>query len=250
MNGIPILAFHAIEAGPAPLCIHPDGFRRQVEILADHGVTDISLAELVAALATGAPWPERRVAFTFDDAYASVADHALPILAASGFRATVFAVTGVLGAANDWDPPAPGGGLRVMSRSTLADLRSEGWEIGSHTHSHRSLVGLDDVAVLAEMATADADLEELLGTPISWFAYPYGHHDDRIRRLAAGRYRAAVATGARLVKPGADRSRLPRIEAWYLRRPTTLAHLHDRTGASYLAARRALRAVRSGARRG
>ncbi len=250
MSAVPILAFHSVERGPAPLCIDPDTFGEQVDALVARGVRDITLREVINHLADGTPIPDRRVAFTFDDAYAGVADHALPILHAAGFRATVFAVSGRLGATNDWDPPSRGGGLRIMGPTELADLHGQGWEIGSHTRHHSSLPALDDAGVLAEMQGADADLEDLLGAPVSWLAYPYGHHDARVRRLAAQRYDGAVATGAAMVSSGSDRYSLPRVEAWYLRRPITLTHLHDRRGAAYLAARRAIRGLRAGGRRG
>lgn len=250
MIGVPVLAFHAVEHGPGPLCIDPDSFQRQVDVLVSSDLRSVSLSELVACIGRGRPFPPRAVAFTFDDAYASVHEHALPILSRAGFSATVFAVPGVLGGTNTWDPAPASGALRIMGPAALVELHAAGWAIGGHTQTHRSLTALDDVTALDEMARADAALADLLGHAVSLFAYPFGHHDARIRLLAGARYSACVTTGARLASPRSDLTALPRVEAWYVRRPGLLGHLHDQRGAAYLAVRRVLRAVRVGGHRG
>jgi peptidoglycan/xylan/chitin deacetylase (PgdA/CDA1 family) len=246
VTGVPVLAFHAVERGPGPLCIDPDTFRRQVDALVSSGVQSISLGELVDCIGAGRQIPLRAAVITFDDAYASVHEQALPILAQAGIRATVFAVPGVLGSRNTWDPPASTGALRIMGPAALVELRDAGWEIGAHTQTHRSLPELDDNEVQDEMARADAALEDLVGDPVAFFAYPFGHHDARTRRLAGARYRACVTAGAEMVQPDSDLTALPRVEAWYLRRPGLLRHLHGRRGSAYLALRRALRTAGRG----
>ncbi|MGH9190241.1 MAG: polysaccharide deacetylase family protein, partial [Acidimicrobiales bacterium] len=130
-----ILAFHAVEDGPAPLSIPPAAFERQVGALADMGAVVLTAGELVEALRTGADLADPAVAFTFDDGYESVHRVALPVLAAHGYRATVLPVTGRLGATSDWS--ADGGSLRLLSATQLAELAAAGWEVGGHTHTHR-----------------------------------------------------------------------------------------------------------------
>jgi peptidoglycan/xylan/chitin deacetylase (PgdA/CDA1 family) len=84
------LVYHRIDAEPRAATVVPavsaDLFRRHVEALAD--VADIvSLEELLGDLRRrGRP----RVALTFDDDFVSHADHALPVLASAGLRATFF----------------------------------------------------------------------------------------------------------------------------------------------------------------
>jgi peptidoglycan/xylan/chitin deacetylase (PgdA/CDA1 family) len=69
----------------------PAQFRRQMELLAQHG-TPIGMDELVAAL-DGAPLPKNPVMVTFDDGYRSCHDVVLPILQSVGLRATFFVAT-------------------------------------------------------------------------------------------------------------------------------------------------------------
>ena len=45
----------------------------------------------------------RRFLLTFDDGYASLAEHAYPVLADLGFTATTFLITDYIGKTNTWD---------------------------------------------------------------------------------------------------------------------------------------------------
>lgn len=69
----------------------PAQFRRQMELLARY-CTPIGIDELIRAF-EGAPLPKNPVMVTFDDAYRSCHDVALPILRAVGMRATFFVPT-------------------------------------------------------------------------------------------------------------------------------------------------------------
>lgn len=67
--------------------------------------------------------------------------------------------------------------LRTMARSPAV-------RIGDHTDHHLSLPIHSDAEVLASLKNSGLWLAEHLGArPVS-LAYPYGHHDDRIVRLA------------------------------------------------------------------
>lgn len=242
---VAVLAFHAIQDGPAPLCIPVERFARIVDDVRRSGAVALTLGAAADALAGRAPMPRRGVVFTFDDAYASVHLHAWPVLAAVGWPATVFQVAGAVGGVNHWDPPgSAAGGRRLLDAAQLRDLRRAGWEIGGHTWSHRSLPGLAPATVAEELDAADEHLASLLGERPSVFAYPYGAHDATTRAAARDRYRACVTVGASLASPGCPPDAIPRVEGWYLRPPGVARHLFDAAGRAYLSARRVARAVR------
>lgn len=241
---VPVLAFHAIQPGPGPLRIDPHTFRRVVDALASSGATGVTAATAGRILAGEVESPARPVAFTFDDGYASVHDEAWPILRAVGWPATVFPVTSALGRRNDWDGPG-NHDLRILDRAQLLALHDGGWEIGGHTHTHRSLPALTQGDVVAEVEQADAALAELLGAAPVSFAYPYGHHDRTSRSVAGDRYRWSWTIGAERATSAHEPSRLPRVEAWYVRNPRVGRHLHDAAGTAWLTARRAVRAARA-----
>ena len=91
---------------------------------------------------------EGLVGLTFDDGYSEVLQHAVPVLKDHGFSATVFAVTGVLGGENVWDPPPR---RKLMTEEDLQDLAACGFEVGSHTVSHVRLAALDPGQLRSEV---------------------------------------------------------------------------------------------------
>ena len=91
-----VLTYHAIAQGRSPLVVEPALFARHVECLVEAGAVSITVSELAAALREGT-LHDRSVAITFDDGFASVAEHAAPALSSRGLRATVFAVSGHVG---------------------------------------------------------------------------------------------------------------------------------------------------------
>lgn len=241
---IPVLAFHAIERGPGPLRIRPDVFAGFVEALAEAGATAITARQAGLVLEGIDPGPPRPVVFTFDDGYRSVHHAARPILKSVGWVGTVFPVTAALGGPNTWDG-ASGSDLELMSAAELVDLHSMGWEVGGHTHRHPSLPRLAPEEIDEELRRADEALEALVGSAPESFAYPYGHHDETSRSMAARRYRWCWTIGAERATPTDARDSLPRIEGWYARRRQLARHLHDPIGTLWLGARRMGRTVRS-----
>src|SRR5262249_34794123 len=126
-----VLTYHAIEAGPPPLCIEPAALEEHLEVIGESGVEPVSLTELAGRRRQAAGEP--CVALTFDDGFASVADAAAPMLAARGIPATIFCVAGHLGGRNDFatDPPSTPK-RRLATDEQLAGLDGNGLEVGSH----------------------------------------------------------------------------------------------------------------------
>ncbi len=250
MNGVLVLTYHAVEEGPPPLCLDPRTFRAHVEAVAESGVPVLTVSELAAALRAGA-LPERAVALTFDDGFASVARVAAPLLLERGLKATVFCVAGRLGGMNDWPTqPARAPRRALAGAAELADLARGGFEIGSHGMEHTPLAPAAGETLRREIAGSRRALEEAVGAPVASFAYPYGLlPGDEGRRLVAGEYTAACAGGLRPATASADPFALPRVDAHYLRRPERLRAALEGSATAYLAARRigarARRAVRA-----
>lgn len=74
-------------------------------------------------------------------------------------------------------------------------MLANGMEVGSHTVSHTRMTELDDMNLMRELAHSKATLEDLLGSPVDSFAYPYGDWDTRCAEAVqqAG-YSAACTT--------------------------------------------------------
>jgi peptidoglycan/xylan/chitin deacetylase (PgdA/CDA1 family) len=211
-----ILTYHGIEPGPAPLFLEPALFREHLDVLGDSGATPVSLDRL-----RDEDLPERAVALTFDDGFLSVADEAAPLLVERGLTATVFCVAGHAGGLNDW-PTQP---RRVRRRPLaggrqLAELAAAGLEVGSHGTEHVSLARVSEATARREVVDSRRTLEDAVGVPVRWFAYPYGAvPNEGARRLVEETYVGACGAGTRAARPGADRFALPRVDAHYLRDP-------------------------------
>jgi peptidoglycan/xylan/chitin deacetylase (PgdA/CDA1 family) len=60
----------------------------------------------------------------------------------------------------------------------LKYLSRTGFEIGSHTRSHFNCGSTDRAALEREIAGSKADLEQQLGQPVEYFAFPWGQPEN------------------------------------------------------------------------
>ena len=238
-----VLVYHAIEPGPAPLCVEPSLFREHLDVIAEAPVRAVGLDQLADQLEAGGP-VEPSVAITFDDGFASMVEQAAPMLAERDLPATVFCVAGHLGGLSDWaTAPASAPRLRLAGAPELRDLAAGGVEVGSHGMSHLPLSRADE-ALEREIVESRASLEEATGAAVHWFAHPYGSLPGaRGRALIERTYSGAVTSENRAADAGSDRWRIPRVDVHYLRRPALLRRTLE-GGGSYLAVRRAGARVR------
>jgi peptidoglycan/xylan/chitin deacetylase (PgdA/CDA1 family) len=194
---VPILMYHYVGSPPTaedhPYYVTPEVFREQLDLLRSEGCTTVDLIHLADHLEDGRPLPPRPVVLTFDDGHASFYEMAAATLTRAGFTATLFAITGRVG--------APG----YCTWDQLREVERAGHRVGSHTHSHPILTRLDDAATTEELTRPRMILADELGHPVDILAYRGGHHDDRVVALtrAAG-YRCAVTTRPGLNGPGVD----------------------------------------------
>jgi peptidoglycan/xylan/chitin deacetylase (PgdA/CDA1 family) len=197
-------------------------------------------------------------AVTFDDAYAGVFEHAVPILRALAVPATVFVVARAVGrSAGFWwdqaeivetassgerhrrlselrgDSDAILAGRRSLDRGlppwyrpadwkTIRARTGDGIDIGAHSTTHRSLPTLTDDELDHEIVESRAIIREATGVTPDFFAYPYGHWNSRVRdRVRAAGYVAALTLDTGLNANPADR--------WSLRRVNVPARISDAT---------------------
>ncbi len=115
-------------------------------------------------------------AITFDDAFASVLDNAIPVLAARKIPCIVFVPTGYMGRSPGWEHEAyfPECNEVVASTEQLLELSPELVTIGSHTVMHSNLVNRQDKVVEKEMRESKEQLETLLEREVHLLAFPYG----------------------------------------------------------------------------
>ena len=221
-----ILMYHSISSerpDPWDLCVAPDRFAAQAQLLADR-FRVVSLTELRLAQTAGEPLG-RAVAITFDDGYRDNLLAAKPILEEHGLPATVFVTTGYLDSDRDfwWDEleafcaaagvasrelwqelqamtheeraerldalwasihtPRPARSL-PLSAAELVRLAEGGLvALGAHTVTHPHLSSLPVPTQRHEIEASKACLNDLAGRPVLDFSYPHGDFSPETRAL-------------------------------------------------------------------
>jgi peptidoglycan/xylan/chitin deacetylase (PgdA/CDA1 family) len=200
---VPILMYHRIDllrptlpAITRSLTVDPNDFAAQMRWLHSHGFHTISQRQLFDALERGDKLPTKPIMLTFDDGYRDVFGKAMPILIRLNMRATAYVITSRISG------PDPS----FLTWGRLRALEHHDFDIGSHTVHHLELTMLPNAEALRELTQSRRALEQHLGHPVQWFAYPAGAFNARAAALVreAG-YVLAVTT-----QPGAlQNARMP-----------------------------------------
>ena len=178
---LPVLLYHHI--GPArsgtfpELTVSSEKFDRQMRWLARWGYVGIRPSDWLRWLREGNGLPEKAVLISFDDGYADLTEHALPVLRRLGFGAVVFVVTGQVGGTNTWDEAQGSATHRLMTADQIRYWATQGIEFGAHSRTHVDLTTLPPNELSEEILGSRNDLIKLLGSPVSSFAYPYGTYN-------------------------------------------------------------------------
>jgi len=161
---VPILLYHRIDVSPigSRYYVTPEKFEEQIKLLRDWEYTSITTQMLVEAITHGYPLPPRPVILTFDDGNLDNYNSAFPIMQKYGFTGVLYIVEGFVGA----------GGY--MNAEQIVEMYNAGWEIGSHSVTHRDLNSLDPASQRYEIVESRERLQAKLGVPVMTFAYPFG----------------------------------------------------------------------------
>jgi peptidoglycan/xylan/chitin deacetylase (PgdA/CDA1 family) len=184
--GIAVLVYHRVssEGGKGDAETIPlDRFRAQMAYLAAKGYSTISVQDLVEVLEGIRNAPPKAVVITFDDAWAS-AQPALDVIRERGFKASLFIPSGVL---------VEGENMRWSDLQGLGTFPN--FEFGSHSLTHPCRPSLVDWVenrvpgkgipeVKLELTQSRNDIEQKLGRPVRYFAWPCGIFNNHLIGLA------------------------------------------------------------------
>jgi peptidoglycan/xylan/chitin deacetylase (PgdA/CDA1 family) len=209
-QGLPILTYHKIDRRPAAakwrsLYLSPRRFAQQMAELAAAGYRTGSLSDPRPAEGND----RRKIVLTFDDGYANVAEHGMPVLRAHGFTAIQFIVAGQIGGTNTWDVAEDEVEAPLMDAGHIREWLAAGHEIGSHTISHPRLTRLSPAELREEIGASKRRLEDRFGIAIRHFCYPYGDCDQRVVEEVA---HAGYETACTHLKSGVNTAATPRLE--------------------------------------
>ncbi|MEP7014433.1 MAG: polysaccharide deacetylase family protein [Verrucomicrobiota bacterium] len=178
--------------------ITPAAFEAQMKELKAHGITVISLQDLLAWRRGEKSIPPRCAVITFDDGWKSQYEVAWPIMKKLGYTFTMFIYTeGVAGGSL--------GGGQAITWEQLADMRDNGIDIEAHTATHQDLREGHMIMVAepgakrtkkklsgaeyekwlqSEVVGCKTLLEQRLGIKVNCFAVPFGNYNDHVKEMA------------------------------------------------------------------
>ncbi len=201
---VPILMYHHVGDNPRSKSqasmVSPENFARQMKYLHDHRYHVMSLDELVTAIAQKRDLPRNSVVITFDDGYENNYTRAFPVLRQYGFPATIFLISDLVGEEG------------YLTWEQIREMQAAGLSFGSHTRRHPFLPVLDDASARDEIINSRKILEEKLGQPVLYLAYPSGGYNEKIEQITreAG-YKGAVTTNRGFARLNRDVYALKRV---------------------------------------
>jgi peptidoglycan/xylan/chitin deacetylase (PgdA/CDA1 family) len=224
-----VLMYHRVgqpvNAWERKYCVTKERFEGQMRALAAQGMSACSLQDFVAWLQGQRPLPEYAFLLTFDDGFLGVYQQALSVLSRFGWPATVFLVSGHIGATDEWTASENPSGRTypLLGAREIAMMRRQAITFQSHSRRHRDLTTLNAGQLADELAGSKRDLEALLESPVDYLAYPYGRYDENVVDAAknAG-YRAAFSVQPGFNRPDVDPFRIRRLDVFGTDTPAQL----------------------------
>jgi peptidoglycan/xylan/chitin deacetylase (PgdA/CDA1 family) len=175
---VPILMYHLVGPFPLPgdyvhqysyrldynLTVPPAQFASEMNYLAGHDYTSISLARLTDFLIYDLPLPAHPVVLTLDDGFANEFQYALPQLQRENLTATFFPCSGLIGVKI--------GQEQYMSAPDLADLTASGFWVEDHSYNDGTVLwGQSPSEIRFLTAQSARTLAGITGEPIQFIAY-------------------------------------------------------------------------------
>lgn len=177
---IPIMTYHYIGTNPNPadkarysLSVTTEMLDAHLNYLTEHGFTFITMPELYAIFNKQMAPPAKPIMLTFDDGYIDFYINAFPVLQKYHAKAVSFIPTGLIGGNYymSWDQ------VRQLTNSGLVDIED-------HTVSHPSLPSLSDQKITEELKNSKLTLEQEIGHPVNFLAYPFGSTNTKVMEIA------------------------------------------------------------------
>lgn len=212
---VTVLFYHRIsDDRRTPWTTSVDAFCRQILWLKRH-CRIVSLAEAQRHLAEGR---SRRplVAITFDDGYADNCRHALPLLLEEGVPVTYFVTVENILTGKPFAHDVPYG--EPAAPNTIDEIQSlaaSGVEIGSHAWMHADFGRIfAPQRLYSELGDSKRVLEDLIGRPVRFFAFPFGCP----RHLSRRAFRTAASVGYEAVCTAYGGYNLPGDDPFHIQR--------------------------------
>ncbi|OFW84332.1 MAG: hypothetical protein A2018_07285 [Alphaproteobacteria bacterium GWF2_58_20] len=198
-----VLAYHRFGEDAYPgSSIRIDQFENHLAELRDGGFHVLPLKDIVDALDSGRPLPDKAVAITIDGARRSVSEEAVPRLVRYGFPFTVFVASDPVDFALETS----------MSWTDIASLPKKGGSIGLYPSSLEALGFVSPDEAAARINRSSARIAEMTGGAPALLAWPAGEASLAVQaRVKTLGYKVAFGMQSGSVARGMDMLMLPRF---------------------------------------
>ena len=208
-NAVILLYHHVSDNTPKLTSVSPDTFRQHMQYLAEnHNV--LPLKQVIEALQSKKPLPEKTVVITFDDGYDNIYENAHPILREFAFPYTIFVNPPLIGEVDyqlDWQQ------VKLMAKQNVS-FANHGKQ---HTHMLGKQVGESQQdwlnRTMRDIQDAEKMLEQNIGYSLKYFAYPYGEFDEQLKTRLSSQGYIGFAQHSGAIASYSDFSALPRYPA-------------------------------------
>ena len=202
-----VLNYHDIDDhGRSPFTVRTRDFDSQMRSIHRAGFSFLDGSEFLRLMTGNAPARGTRwVLLTFDDGYSSFETHAAAILRDYGAPAIIFVHTDRGSLHINAETP-------VLDWDAIGRITTGGFEIGNHSHTHRSFRTLSNAEIEEDLDRAESILRERTGRPPRFFAYPGGEFEERASaKLIQRGYAAAFGGRQGRTAPSSNPMDLERI---------------------------------------
>lgn len=185
---VPILCYHHVRewkksdsGDDRGYIVPPKIFEEELQYLKKKGYHSVTSEQIYQYYANGQPLPEKPIMLSFDDNDGNQYTNAVPLLKKYGFNATFFIMTVTIGQEN------------YMTMEQLKELDKQGFDVQPHTWDHHMVTKYKtDEDWERQIVGPKKTLEDLLGHPTPYFAYPYGIYSaEAAEKIKSYGYKAA-----------------------------------------------------------
>ncbi len=183
---VPIMMYHSVSLADdnSSNVVDPGSFAKQMNYLKNNGYHVIPLDDYVEGNKARKKFPHKTVVITFDDGYSDNYKNAFPVLKGRHFPATIFLISDMVGVSEN-----------LLTWDQVKEMGQYGITFGSHTRHHVYLPEASEEEMKDEIVGSKRVIEEHLGKPVDYFAYPSGGFSERIKTITAlAGYKAALTT--------------------------------------------------------
>jgi peptidoglycan/xylan/chitin deacetylase (PgdA/CDA1 family) len=166
---VPILCYHNIRDFSAnasgnikTYTVKPAAFAEQMKALSDEGYHTILPNQLYDYLVYDAPLPAKPIMITFDDTREEQFSIGAAEMKKYGFKGVFFIMTVSINRPN------------YLTKDQIKNLSDTGNIVAAHTWDHHMVTKYTGDDWNTQLVKPKKKLEEIIGKPVSYFAYPFG----------------------------------------------------------------------------